>query len=578
MGHFIVEHAVAGQPALSGAARWFGRARIVSLVCFAAALAAGCNLPSGVQSAPPATLTPPPPPASTTPSPSPTPLALLTYGSDDGRFTIQYPQGYVLYIGEKPSVDGVLSPLPDGIAIVSDTSPNFSLSVERFSAVGPTSLESIASQDGCGLDPSQGQALEIGSEHALLFPDIPCGPYGMSVLLLVHGSDAYRLTVESHSSYPEVSARVMQLLLTIQWGPGGDSPSPPVPAWDRARVDDAQLLSPSEGWALVGGSLLVTSDAGAGWREITPPKAEGFEVRDVFFLSRSLGWVALSTSPAPDATALPVQIMRTEDGGETWHTDPFGATLALGTVGAPQNLTYVDPQHGWLTIGQTVTMNSSAADLYRTSDGGLTWDRLRLPFDGRIHFITPSIGWIIGSCCTGAPRGLFRTADGGVTWQEQSPAPNPVEDGFNYNDYALPAFINDQEGVVATTLRDAASEPTALAIYRTHDSGETWEPAASLAVEIAGTIGAGISIPAQFLPPETWIVATHDALFRSQDGGISWESFPQTGLPGFHNRLEFVTSELGWSILFEDNCGGGCLILAQTADGGQTWTSVAVKD
>ena len=62
MGHFIVEHAVAGQPALSGAARWFGRARIVSLVFFAAALAAGCNLPSGVQSAPPATLTPPPPP------------------------------------------------------------------------------------------------------------------------------------------------------------------------------------------------------------------------------------------------------------------------------------------------------------------------------------------------------------------------------------------------------------------------------------------------------------------------------------------------------------------------------------
>ena len=62
-------------------------------------------------------------------------------------------------------------------------------------------------------------------------------------------------------------------------------------------------------------------------------------------------------------------------------------------------------------------MNSSAADLYRTSDGGLTWDRLRLPFDGRIHFITPSIGWIIGSCCTGAPRGLFRTADGGVPWQ-----------------------------------------------------------------------------------------------------------------------------------------------------------------
>ena len=569
---------MAGRHALSGAARRFGRARIVSLVFTVAILAAGCNLPVGVQPTPPAILTPPPPPASATASPSATPLPLLTYGTDDGRFTIQYPQGYVLYIGEKPSVDGVLAPLPNGIAILSKTSPNFVLSLMPVEPDTPTSLEALASQDDCKLDPSQGQELVIASERALLFPDTPCGPFGMSIVLLMHGGDAYRITVESHSSYPEVSAWVLELLSTILWGPSGDTTSPPVFAWDRARVDDAQLLSPSEGWALVGGSLLFTSDAGASWREITPPMEEGFEVRDVFFLSRETGWVVFSTSPAPDATALPVQMMRTEDGGETWHTDPFEATLALGTVGALQNLTYVDPQHGWLTIGQTVTMNSSAADLYRTSDGGLTWDRLRLPFDGRILFITPSIGWMIGSCCTGAPRGLFRTADGGVTWQEQSPAPNPVEDGFNYNDYALPAFINDREGVVAITLRDTAFEPTALAIHRTHDSGETWEPAASLAVETRGTIGAGLPIPAQFLPPETWIVATHEALFRSRDGGISWDSFPQTGLPGFHDTLEFVTPELGWSILFEDNCGSGCLILAQTADGGQTWTPVVVKE
>jgi photosystem II stability/assembly factor-like uncharacterized protein len=346
-------------------------------------------------------------------------------------------------------------------------------------------------------------------------------------------------------------------------------------------VGEARLLSATEGWVLTGGSLLWTSDGGDSWREITPPEASEAPYLDSYFLDANLGWVAVSAATEGDQDATLIRVLHTQDAGTTWTGSEFVATRPLGAVGGPRNLEFVDPQHGWLTIGQTLTMNSSAADLYRTTDGGLTWDRLSLPFDGETHFITPSIGWIVGSCCTGAPNQLHRTADGGVTWLKQVVAPDPVQDDFDDNDYALPVFVDERSGGLAITIRDESYNPTGVALHRSDNSGETWELAATLPTPpgpyLPGPGGSpGGSVPAQFLAPDTWIVAMNDVLYRSLDGGATWEGFAQRGLPGFHIVLEFLNVDVGWSVVFKNNCGSDCLLLFETLDGGQSWMPVAV--
>lgn len=355
-------------------------------------------------------------------------------------------------------------------------------------------------------------------------------------------------------------------------------PVTPAPSWERSRVGDAQLITVDLGWALDEERLMWTGDAGESWREITPPVSADFTIADVFFLNANLGWVAASPALAGDQAILPVQIMRTEDGGQSWQSYSFEASLPYPVNARPTQIEFIDPQHGWLVVDRTATMNSSAADLYESSDGGITWNLKSLPFSGPVHFISPSVGRTTGSCCTGAPKQLYRTTDGGLTWQQQVVAPDPVEDDFDYHDYGLPVFQNEQEGVLAITLRDVNYEVTGLGFYRTSDAGQSWQLAETFTTAGPVPIGAGNSIPVQILNPEHWIVALPGALHVTRDGGETWEEFGQADLPGSHVRLEFVNEATGWSLVFEDNCGDDCLLLFKSTDGGKTWSAVAVAN
>ena len=543
-----------------------------------------CNLAGATREASP---TPAETPSLAAPTPqlTDTPTAVPVYTWVAGGLSIQVPSGYRLFVEQRPGVDGVVTPMPNGIALASNTSPNFVLSIQVFPLKGQPSLaEFVLEDDDCPLDPAQGLPNLVASEAALEFSDTLCGPYGSSRLYVVRQSAGYRFTIESHTLYPETSASVTELLATLQWtGAGPAIATPPsegaATSWEQSAAGEAELVTTTQGWALAGGRLLWTANRGETWQDITPPVASEATHLDAFFLDPSVGWVAFLAGPAGAEQRSPIHILHTRDRGATWNATELEPSPSLGVFGAPENLEFVGPFYGWFTVSQTLTMNSSAADLYRTSDGGLTWERSALPFDGDTHFHTASIGWLVGSCCTGAPNQLYRTSDGGLTWEKQAIAPNPVDTGFDYHDYSLPVFADARSGALAITLRDESYETTAVAFYRTQDSGETWQLAATLPRPpgpfLPGPGGsAGISIPAQVLTLDIWFVSMGQSLDRTLDGGATWEEFPQSGLPGFHARLQFVTADFGWSVLFKDNCGSDCELLARTFDGGQTWAPV----
>jgi hypothetical protein len=188
-----------------------------------AALAAFSTLPLACALfSPILTQSQPTPQTGLTPSPSDqrassTPVFLLTYVSEQGHFLIQYPQGFNIYVGERPSVDGVIVASPNSISILSSTSPNYLLTIELFPLARTGSLIEFVSDTPCIPDRALGQQLTVANEMALFYPQTTCGPYGSSLLFLLHGEDGYLITIESHNPYEHIAGSVMNVLSTLQW-------------------------------------------------------------------------------------------------------------------------------------------------------------------------------------------------------------------------------------------------------------------------------------------------------------------------------------------------------------------------
>jgi photosystem II stability/assembly factor-like uncharacterized protein len=318
--------------------------------------------------------------------------------------------------------------------------------------------------------------------------------------------------------------------------------------------------------------------------DITPPDIGGLVVFDVSFASPSIGWMAVGADPntylpsGDPPFTYPITLMVTADGGRTWQALPI--EVERGSWGPSFDIFVLDALNGWIVVNRTETMNSSAADLYWTRDGGQTWQKSRLPNNGPVRFISPTVGWAIGSCCTGAPLQLYRTTDGGATWRQQVVAPDPIDDSFDYNDYALPVFLDESQGILPITLRGSSSETTGLAFYETSDAGQTWTLAATAPPnEAFANYGSGISIPTSIVSREVWFVSA-GRLSVTRNSGADWETITPAGFSDyFLERIQFATDTSGWALAsrtrsdFTSERG-----LFASDDGGQTWTPLYVQD
>lgn len=129
---------------------------IWTLCCWLLVLG-GCgsttNLASESQTLTPTPLPPPPQPSATpisnTPPPSPAiqpanrpfqPEAWQIHWSESGQFILQYPKQAKLYENQVPTVDGVLTPAENTIAVHSVNKGNYILALTYFDLAAGTSL------------------------------------------------------------------------------------------------------------------------------------------------------------------------------------------------------------------------------------------------------------------------------------------------------------------------------------------------------------------------------------------------------------------------------------------------------
>lgn len=261
-------------------------------------------------------------------------------------------------------------------------------------------------------------------------------------------------------------ALAVWLALTGLWAPAAAA---------QGGIEDFGPATAVQGWLLADGRLYWTESAGAQWRDITPEGPAAAGPGAAAFVDGGAGWL-VTTVPAADGAAR-YTLARTRDAGQTWEQarlDLFAAGEA-GNYPGTLYLERLDALHGWLVVKHLTSSNFSTGDLFRTTDGGLTWERLALPLGEPVRFVTAQVGYV-----TGGPTGeeAYRTADDGRTWQPLSATEAAEEAGITGQDTARVERADDGTAwaAYARSQCDRAANRCTLArgLRRTTDGGRTW--------------------------------------------------------------------------------------------------------
>ncbi|HMD76246.1 MAG TPA: hypothetical protein VKG86_02610 [Terracidiphilus sp.] len=335
-------------------------------------------------------------------------------------------------------------------------------------------------------------------------------------------------------------------------------------------IRDFKLLNSGTGWVSTGNRLLLTTDNGTHWKDISPPVPALADPRDdkfsgVFFLDANTGWVLFTTAPDDTTTECDTHLASTVDGGATWTTvsqlprlDPWREVTGGGS------LVFSDKLHGWVDLG---TIRSGV--LFATSDGGRTWQSPKSQPGIGSDMVAPTDKdlWMAG----GRDYILVATHDGANTFQEVSlPVPAGI-DPEAYPVYGLPVFTDSLNGYEPVTYING-DEKSAEALFATTDGGRTWHIDRTVTNLDPST--AERSSPSAIVG-STWLFSfapggTQTTLIRIHPNEKKAAAANRDGHDGFNGcDLSFLTADEGWM-----NCTGN---LTSTIDGGATWTNITPR-
>jgi photosystem II stability/assembly factor-like uncharacterized protein len=338
--------------------------------------------------------------------------------------------------------------------------------------------------------------------------------------------------------------------------------------------DDSGILqrfaprSATTWWAIVGSNatgrsfLVRTTDSGRHWRDVTPPARM---VSSSSFLGPDVAWIKAGALVPPRTEPL----YRTLDGGRSWQR--------LGRVPGECQLDFVDERHGWcIWIGAAA--GSATVRLYRSGDGGSSWTLVSrtglydtgstpraLPYgcDKTISFTSATVGWAASFCNGGSPY-LSRSRDGGARWHALPPVPLPQGAPRPEGEgLSLPAVDGSRLAVAV----EIDGNPGATAIAASANGGRSWRaelvpgPAKHWRVDLVDS--------------RHWRLTDGSVLLATDDGGLHWRRWkPAESMKdsiGTPLTLNFLTPRLGFAVA--DGNGGP---LWWTRDGGTTWKPVKI--
>jgi photosystem II stability/assembly factor-like uncharacterized protein len=319
------------------------------------------------------------------------------------------------------------------------------------------------------------------------------------------------------------------------------------------------MVSPGSGWAVVVGrskSLVVrTDDAGRHWRDVSP--AAQLLPAATLAWNTNIAWVAYS---APEGAF----VYRTIDGGRTWER-----SSRLPTDRQPSGwLDFIDGTHGWFVAVTGAAAGRESSQVFQTTDGGMHW---ALMSESQLTEIGPSTPGSLPTCDLTGARFLNATT-GWVAGTCNGPGPAlwlTHDAGRTWHEQPLPVSGGYQSGTAPNffSARDGAlvmQNASTTTIYTTSNAGQTWTSSSTLPSPDIGVA---------FLDASHWwyVQGGSRQLLQSADAGRHWSVLGTIGTVGRIDRLQFVNERVGFAV---EVAPQGQNQLLQTADGGLTWVQI----
>ncbi len=353
--------------------------------------------------------------------------------------------------------------------------------------------------------------------------------------------------------------------------PAAGSPTRPVPELGPVPVNftvfDLTFASADEGWSLGSGrclsgsglctSLIRTTDGGQTWHGVRPPPAN---VTGVHGCADPCVWhVRFATDQIGYAFG-PAAFFLTTDGGRNWRRGPGGAD-ALETLDG--NAIRVAARNGCSPPGCVYGVQTAQIGSGTWHDVGLsaatsgTSVGVALARTGRRAFLE-----VFGHTAGGGPdarSALYTSGDDGANWTSRGePCP---QRGVETDSTAI-AAAND--GSVTVLCRPRGGQRPQFTSTST-DGARSFRPGnPTLGVGTVAALGAASS---------TVLLVASDDTYRSADGGVTFRRLGANGgsSPGPANWIGFESPTVGRAV---SDAGQA---IWTTRDAGLTWTPHAFR-
>jgi photosystem II stability/assembly factor-like uncharacterized protein len=318
--------------------------------------------------------------------------------------------------------------------------------------------------------------------------------------------------------------------------------------------------------SLTGSSVhfAITRNGGRTFRPFGPA-ASNQDVPDSVFFSHGVrdGW--LLTFPGGGGADLEY---RTRNGGRSWQE--FSAPAHVLAAGSTDLVQFVTPASGWMT---DIQPTGPVETLLHSTDGGATWRCIaanhgcpgKLPELGPVRFERGGlIGWLGGGQFSTA---LYRTSDGGRTWQRMHiPAPSGAI-------FGLPALF----GPVVVETATVALRGYSLLTFTSRNNGASWQPTSVL--DRAGTGGTCADPVSASFPSASagWAAAVRAGqvtIYRRLGAGRPWRTVTEfSRQPRAHPQCVQIQAADSAHAWLQVASSSGIAIYA-TADGGRSWQRI----
>jgi photosystem II stability/assembly factor-like uncharacterized protein len=238
--------------------------------------------------------------------------------------------------------------------------------------------------------------------------------------------------------------------------------------------------------------------------------------------------------------------------GGLWKTVNRGVTFEpvfdMKGVAHTLAVVVVDPNDSgvvWLGTGENKSQRSAhfGTGLYKSADGGKTWERVGLERSEHIGMITldprdSNVVYVAAQgplFASGGDRGLFKTTDGGKTWTNLLQISEDTGVNEVHLDPANPDIVYASTYQRRRHVGQLVGGGPESGIYKSTDGGATWrELTNGLPDTDMGRIAMAIDTRGDIPTLLALIPAQNDlsGLYRSTDQGESWERFGQQQAAG----------------------------------------------